>query len=404
MTGAATARNIGDTQECADRRPYETSRSTGLKDAAGFPGRHPYPVGVGVRALPTKPRPDHHEWKPIDSKETTMSDKHVTGPIQVFVIGFDHFQATGAIMAQLRRVRKRGVIRIVDVLFVQKDKHGSIENSMHLTDLSEGERQRLGAIAGGLIGLSEGGLQAGIIGAELGAELVAERDAGLSVDRLAELGASIPNGSAAAILVIEHHWAADLRDAIGEAGGRSLMQAMITPQALALVGDELRAQHEAEEAIEAAEEIKMAAAIEIAQVLAARDLIEEAAISEAADVVATAIAIEDAAAEDVIETLLAAELIEEAAREEATDVVRMAMDVEEEATEEAEDAVAMSDKIVAAAALRAIRALIAEEVIEEEAAERAVAALVTAEIIEEEAAEEALATVLAAEEVEAEAD
>ena len=85
-----------------------------------------------------------------------MADKHVTGPIQVFVIGFDKFEATGRIMAELRRVRKRGVIRIVDVLFVQKDSHGGIENSMHMTDLSENERMRLGSIAGGLIGPPRG--------------------------------------------------------------------------------------------------------------------------------------------------------------------------------------------------------------------------------------------------------
>ena len=47
-----------------------------------------------------------------------MSDKIVTGPIQVFVIGFDRFEASGQIMAELRRVRKRGVIRLVDLLFV----------------------------------------------------------------------------------------------------------------------------------------------------------------------------------------------------------------------------------------------------------------------------------------------
>jgi uncharacterized membrane protein len=352
---------------------------------------------------------DHLVWRspppiiPRPARSENMSDKHVTGPIQVFVIGFDRFEATGRIMAELRRVRKRGVIRVIDILFVQKDAHGSIENTMHMTDLSEAERMRLGSIAGALIGLREGGLQGGLAGAELGAEVVAERDAGLRVDRLMELGEAIPAGGAAAILVIEHHWATDLRDAIGAAGGRNLMQAMITPDALAMVGEELRVKMEAEEAIEALEEVKMAAAIEIAQTLAEAELIEEAAIIEAAEVVATAIAIEDAAAEDVIDTLFAAELIEEAAREEAADVVRMAMDVEEVATEEAEDVVAATDEIEAAAALRAIRALIAEEVIEEEAAERAVAALVTAELIEEEAAEEALAAVLAAEEIEEEA-
>jgi len=333
-----------------------------------------------------------------------MPDKIVTGPIQVFVVGFDKFEATGRIMAELRRVRKRGVIRVIDILFVQKDAHGDIENTMHMTDLSEAERMRLGAIAGGLIGLGGGGLEDGLEGAELGAFAVAERDAGLSVDRLAELGESIPAGSAAAILVIEHHWASDLRDAIAEAGGRSLMQAVITPDALAMVGEELRVSLEAEAAIELAEEVKLAAAIEIAQTLAAVELIEEAAITEAADAVAAAIAIEDAAAEDVVETLMVAELIEEEAEAEAADVVRMAMDVEDAAIAEAEDTVAAADEIEAAAAVRAVRAVIAAEVIEEEAAEEAVASLVTAELIEEEAAEEALAAVLAAEEIEAEAD
>ncbi len=144
-----------------------------------------------------------------------MSEKHVTGPVQVFVVGFDRFEATGRIMAELRRVRRRGVIRVIDILFVQKDKHGSISNSMHLTDLSENERERLGAIAGSLIGLEAGGgIEGALEGAELGAMAVAERDAGLGVDRLKELAESIPAGGAAGILVIEHHWAADLRDAI----------------------------------------------------------------------------------------------------------------------------------------------------------------------------------------------
>jgi uncharacterized membrane protein len=333
-----------------------------------------------------------------------MADKIVTGPIQVFVVGFDKFEATGRILAELRRVRKRGVIRVVDILFVQKDAHGDIENTMHMTDLSEAERMRLGAIAGGLIGFGGDGIDGGLEGAELGALAVAERDAGLSVERLAELGESIPAGTAAAILVIEHHWASDLREAIAEAGGRSLMQAVITPDAVALVGEELRVKLEAEAAIELAEEVKLAAAIEIAQTLAAAELIEEAAIAEAADAVATAMVIEDVAAEDVVETLMVAALIEEAAEEEAAVVVRRAMAVEDAAMAEAADAVAAADEIEAAAAVRAIRAVIAAEVIEEEAAQEAVAALVTAELIEEEAAEEAVAAVLAAEETEAEAD
>ena len=228
-----------------------------------------------------------------------------------------------------RGSRKRGLIRLIDVLFVQKDKQGNIANQMHMTDLGESERLRLGEIAGALIGLRAGGTaDAAQEGAELGALAVAERDAGLSVDRLGELGDSIPNDSAAAIVVIEHHWATGLRDSVAEAGGHTLMQAMITADAVALVGDELRARVEAEEAIEVLEAVKLSAAIEIAQTLAEAELIEEAAISEAADVVATALAIEDAAAQDVADTLLAADLIEEAAVEDAQRVVSEALDVE----------------------------------------------------------------------------
>jgi len=37
-----------------------------------------------------------------------MSEKRVSGPIQVFVIGFEKFNETGKILAELRRVRKQG--------------------------------------------------------------------------------------------------------------------------------------------------------------------------------------------------------------------------------------------------------------------------------------------------------
>jgi uncharacterized membrane protein len=335
-------------------------------------------------------------YRATSERSGDMSGKHATGPIQVFVIGFDEFDATGAIMAELRRVRKRGVIRIVDVLFVQKDDAGEITTSMHLTDLPESERQRLGAIAGGLIGLSAGGLETALAGAELGAFAVSERDSGLGLDRIRELASAIPAGGAAAILVIEHHWAARLRDAIADAGGRSLMQAMISPDALALVGHELRAKIEAEEAIEALEAVKLAAALEVARTLADAELIEEAAISEAADVVAVALAVEDAAAEDVVETLLAADLIEQEAEDEATQVVFMALDVEEWATEEAEDAVEEADEVEAAAVVRAIRALISAGLIEAESARDAVDALVAARLIDAEGADEAVLTILAA--------
>jgi len=253
-----------------------------------------------------------------------MSDVRVTGPIQVLVVGFDNFEATGAILAELRRVRKRGIIRVIDLLFVNKDAHGHVTSSTHMTDLSERERQNLGAIAGSLIGLQEGGMEGAEMGAELGALRVAERDAGMSSDQLADLANSIPAGIAGAILVIEHHWATHLRQTVNGAGGRLLMQAMITPNALAMVGAELNAVMEAQEVIEAAEAVKMAAAIDIIQTLQAAALIEEAVMLEAAEVVAAALAVVDAANDAALTALLEAGYIEEAAMEEAAEAIAAA--------------------------------------------------------------------------------
>ena len=253
------------------------------------------------------------------------------------------------------------MVRVIDVLFVEKDESGELRSTMHETDFSEAERLRLGAVAGGLIGLRAGGEAGAVVGAEMGATAVAERDAGLSLDRLAELADLIPPGTAAAILVVEHHWATRLRDAVRDAGGRTLMQAMITPEAIALVGDELRARIEAEEAIEIAEAVKFAAAMDIALTLAEADLIEEVALQEAADTVAMALAIEDAAPpSDVARgaSLAAPGLIEDGRRpRKPRDVVAHVADVEESAIEEAEDAVAAADAIKRQAAIEAVRAL-----------------------------------------------
>ena len=123
----------------------------------------------------------------------------VSGPIQVFVVGFDQFEAKGKIMAELRRVRKRGVIRLVDLLFVEKDQRGNIKSTMHATDLNEDERERLGAVAGGLIGLGAGGSEGVAGGAELGALKVAERDYGMSTEQLQNLADDIPAGAAGGV-------------------------------------------------------------------------------------------------------------------------------------------------------------------------------------------------------------
>ena len=75
-------------------------------------------------------------------------------------------------------------------------------------------------------------------GALLGAEAAAE-SGGVEVfdDELAwDVLEDIPNDSAAALLLIEHHWAVPLRDAIFQAGGFRLSDGFISPLDLVEIG------------------------------------------------------------------------------------------------------------------------------------------------------------------------
>ncbi len=85
------------------------------------------------------------------------------------------------------------------------------------------------------------------IGAEAGAEAAAEGN-GVNVfddEEAWDVLEDIPNDSAAALLLIEHHWAVPLRDAIARAGGFRLSDGFISPLDLVEIG--LVSAEEAEE-------------------------------------------------------------------------------------------------------------------------------------------------------------
>jgi len=62
----------------------------------------------------------------------------------------------------------------------------------------------------------------------------------------------IPNGSAAALILLEHHWAVPLRDAVARAGGFRISDGFISPLDLVALGlvsaEEARELHELETA------------------------------------------------------------------------------------------------------------------------------------------------------------
>ena len=316
--------------------------------------------------------------------------KTVTGPVQALVIGFDKPDLNGRILGELRKVRKRGVIRVVDVLFVKKGTDGTIASSMHQTALTEAERIRLGGLIGGLVGLETGGIRGAGVSTDVEEPRMGEREYGMSADQLADLGHGIPNDSSGVILVIEHHWAAHLRDAIVDAGGRLLVQAMLGADVVASIERELDLRLEAETAIEEAETARLAVAMEVARGLTETELVDEAALAEAVDVVAGALAVEGATEAGAVDALVEAQLVEPAAAEGAAEMVAEALASEDAAASDAAAAVEAAQDIKAAAVIEALRAIYSAKVIGDEAAQAAVDTLVVSDIIEAEAAAESV--------------
>lgn len=168
------------------------------------------------------------------------------GPVQLIVLGFRHPDFHGEIIAELERLRESDTVRVIDSLAVYKDADGELAVE-HLTNLTETEAIEFGTKIGALIGLGiegEEGLEAGAVA---GAEEVAA-DGGVHVfteEAEWDVLEDIPNDSAAALILIEHHWAVPIRDAVIRAGGFRISDGFISPLDLVEIG--LMAAEEAKE-------------------------------------------------------------------------------------------------------------------------------------------------------------
>ena len=168
------------------------------------------------------------------------------GPVQLIVLGFNHPDFHGEIIAELERLRKSDTIRVIDSLVVYKDADGDLEVE-HLSNLTEQEAIEVGSKIGALIGLGIEGEEGAEAGAIEGAEEV-EAAGGVHVFTEEEgwdVLEDIPNDSAAALVLIEHHWAVPLRDAVLPAGGFRISDGFISP--LDLVGIGLASAEEAQQ-------------------------------------------------------------------------------------------------------------------------------------------------------------
>jgi uncharacterized membrane protein len=158
------------------------------------------------------------------------------GPVQLLVLGFEHPDFHGEIIEELEKLRENDMVRVIDSLAVYKDADGEME-VMHLSNLSKDEAIEFGSKVAALIGLGIEGEEGMVAGAELGAEAAAE--GGIQVfsdDEAWDVLEEIPNDSAAALILLEHHWAVGLRDAILRANGVGISDSFIHPADLVAIG------------------------------------------------------------------------------------------------------------------------------------------------------------------------
>ncbi len=309
------------------------------------------------------------------------------GPMQVIAASFRaaaDFQ--GRVLAEVGRLQGRGVLRLVDLLFVAKNEDGEIKR------LVIGGDDDLGVLLSRI--LPFGG--AGLVGRAAG-----EGSPGFDPSDALALAESLPPGRALAFLLVEHGWAQPLFDAIAETGGALLGEGFLTAEAGLLVGAEVAAVEEASEVISAAQAAEaravlraMAAEAEAAEAVAASDAIRAAAAADALQALIDAGIVEEAAAHEAIEALSAAGVIIAAADEAAAGAVADDAAVVSAADEAAAGAVA-DDAAVVSAADEAAAGAVADDAAVVSAADEAAAGAVADDAAVVSAADEAAAGAVA---------
>jgi uncharacterized membrane protein len=157
------------------------------------------------------------------------------GPVQLLVLGFPEPNFHGQIAAELDRLRESDIVYVVDALAVHKDDAGEVE-VLHLHNISDEEAVELGSKIGALIGLGMEGEEGFAFGAEVGAEAAAEGFEVFTDADAWDVMEEIPNGTAAALVLLEHRWAIPLRDAMVSAGGYRIGDGFVSPLGLVGIG------------------------------------------------------------------------------------------------------------------------------------------------------------------------
>jgi len=127
------------------------------------------------------------------------------GPIDYIVVEWPGRQPNGEVAPQLVDLVERGLIRILDLVFIAKDEEGNVAG-LEISELA-GEVAELSVFEGASSGL-------------------------ISDEDVDEAGGVLEPGTSAALLVFENAWAAPFVSAVRQSGGQLIASGRIPAQDL----------------------------------------------------------------------------------------------------------------------------------------------------------------------------
>lgn len=139
------------------------------------------------------------------------------GPVHKLTVEFELNRFRGELLPELDRLKELGIIRIIDLLAVRKDRTGAFMVMM-ASDLRPDEAVDFGTSVGKLIGLGIGGREGAEIGAKLGAEMLADGHV-FEADEAPAIAERMRPDTTYVIALLEHTWSIPLRAKIDRAGG-----------------------------------------------------------------------------------------------------------------------------------------------------------------------------------------
>jgi uncharacterized membrane protein len=170
---------------------------------------------------------------PADPGMVEPEPMESVGPIQMLSVAFPGNRFKGEILPELERLKKDGIVRVIDLLLVRKDELGNVMVTT-ASDLDWEEAVSFGSYVGSLAGYAASG-PAGIEkGAIAGAAELADGHL-FDQDDVFRVTEALPKNMSAALVLLEHTWAKPLLEALDRAAGVELSNDWIRPEEVVTV-------------------------------------------------------------------------------------------------------------------------------------------------------------------------